>query len=96
MDEFPGPPGQEGRETPTADVPVSPKSQGMRMDSGSRYLILASLIAVVLVLLAGLWNMLRGTSPNLSQTLMRWRVALQFLAIVIMLILVYLFGARSS
>lgn len=60
------------------------------MDSGSRYLILASVIAVFLVLLAGLWNMLRGTSPNLSQTLMRWRVALQFLAIVIMMVLVYL------
>jgi hypothetical protein len=62
----------------------------MRMDSGSRYLILASVVAVFLVLLAGLWNMLRGTSPNLSQTLMRWRVALQFLAIVIMMVLVYL------
>ena len=43
-----------------------------------------------LVLLAGLWNMLRGTSPNLSQTLMRWRVGLQFLAIVLMMMLVYL------
>jgi len=61
-----------------------------RMDSGSRYLIAAAVIAVFLVLLAGLWNMLRGTSPNLSQTLMRWRVGLQFLAIVIMMVLVYL------
>jgi len=60
------------------------------MDSGSRYLIVGSVIAVFLVLLAGLWNMLRGTSPNLSQTLMRWRVALQFLAIVIIMVLVYL------
>jgi hypothetical protein len=60
------------------------------MDSGSRYLIVGSVVAVFLVLLAGLWNMLRGTSPNLSQTLMRWRVALQFLAIVIMMVLVYL------
>ena len=31
-----------------------------------------------------------GTSPSLSQTLMRWRVGLQFLAIMIMLLLVYL------
>jgi hypothetical protein len=60
------------------------------MDSGSRYLVVAALIAVFLVLLAGLWNMLRGTSPNLSQTLMRWRVGLQFLAIVIMMLLLYL------
>ena len=85
---FPGA-GQEGREAPSADASVSATSQGMRMDSGSRYLILASVAAVFVVLLAGLWNMLRGTSPNLSQTLMRWRVALQFLAIVIMMVLVY-------
>jgi hypothetical protein len=60
------------------------------MDGGSRYVIAAAVVAVFLVLLAGLWNMLRGTSPNLSQTLMRWRVGLQFLAIVIIVVLVYL------
>ena len=48
-----------------------------------------AMIVVVVVLLAGLWNMMRGTSPNLSQKLMRWRVGLQFLAIVIAMILVY-------
>jgi hypothetical protein len=41
--------------------------------------------AVFLVLLAGLWNMMRGGSPNRSQTLMRWRVILQFVAIVIIM-----------
>ena len=60
------------------------------MDGIPRYIVGAALAAVTVVLLAGLWNMLRGTSPNLSQTLMRWRVGLQFLAIVIMLLLVYL------
>ena len=60
------------------------------MDTGSRYLIMGLVLAVFLVLLAGLWNMLRGKSPSLSQTLMRWRVGLQFLAIVIMMVLVYL------
>jgi Mg2+ and Co2+ transporter CorA len=54
------------------------------------YLTAAALIAVILVLLAGLWNMLRGRNPNLSQKLMRWRVALQFLAIVIAMLFVYL------
>ena len=54
------------------------------------YLITAALLAVLVVLLAGLWNMMRGTSPNLSQTLMRWRVGLQFLAIVLIMALVYL------
>jgi Mg2+ and Co2+ transporter CorA len=60
-----------------------------RMESTIRALTMLALIAVVVVLLAGLWNMMRGTSPNLSQTLMRWRVVLQFLAIVIAMILVY-------
>jgi hypothetical protein len=60
------------------------------MDGTPRYIVVAALVAVSLVLLAGLWNMLRGTNPNLSQTLMRWRVGLQFLAIVIMMALVYL------
>jgi hypothetical protein len=60
------------------------------MDGTPRYIVMAALAAVSLVLLAGLWNMLRGTDPNLSQTLMRWRVGLQFLAIVIMMVLVYL------
>jgi hypothetical protein len=61
------------------------------MNGPPRYIVLAALVAVSLVLLAGLWNMLRGTNPNLSQTLMRWRVMLQFLAIAIMMVLVYLF-----
>jgi hypothetical protein len=62
----------------------------MPMEYGFRFLVMAAVAAVFLVLLAGLWNMLRGTSPNLSQTLMRWRVGLQFLAILIMMVLVYL------
>ena len=41
--------------------------------------------AVLVVLLAGLWNMFRGGSSNTSQTLMRWRVILQFVAIVILM-----------
>jgi hypothetical protein len=63
------------------------------MEHGFRYIVLAALIAVSAVLLAGLWNMMRGTNPSLSQTLMRWRVGLQFLAIVIMMLLVYLLRA---
>ena len=40
-------------------------------------------VAVVFaVLLAGLWNMSRGASANTSQKLMRWRVGLQFVAIL--------------
>jgi hypothetical protein len=70
--------------------PNRKKSLAATMDGIPRYIVIAALTAVSLVLLAGLWNMLRGTNPNLSQTLMRWRVLLQFLAIVIMMVLVYL------
>lgn len=47
-------------------------------------------LAVLAVLLAGLYTMSRGTSPNLSQKLMRWRVGLQFLAIIVIMIFVAL------
>lgn len=45
-----------------------------------------AVVAVFLVLCAGLWTMSRGTSPNLSQKLMRWRVGLQFAAIVVIML----------
>ena len=60
------------------------------MEITLRYLSMLTLAAVIVVLLAGLWNMMRGSSPNLSQTLMRWRVGLQFFAIVVGMALVYL------
>jgi Hypoxia induced protein conserved region len=49
------------------------------------YLMIIALAAVALVLVLGLWNMMRGGSASRSQNLMRWRVILQFAAIVIML-----------
>jgi hypothetical protein len=48
--------------------------------------------AVALVLLLGLLNMMRGGSPNRSQTLMRWRVLLQFVAVVITMLAVWAMG----
>ncbi|MCL4765653.1 MAG: twin transmembrane helix small protein [Hyphomicrobiaceae bacterium] len=59
--------------------------------NGALYYLTALAVAAVLgVLLLGLWNMLRGRSPDLSQKLMRWRVGLQILAIVIIIVTVYL------
>lgn len=49
------------------------------------YLVPLAVGAVAVVLLLGLWNMLRGGSANRSQTLMRWRVGLQFAAVIIMM-----------
>ncbi len=53
------------------------------METFLNYLIPIALAAVAIVLVLGLWNMMRGGSSNLSQTLMRWRVILQALAILI-------------
>ena len=44
-----------------------------------------AVLAVFIVLTLGLWTMGKGTSPNLSQKLMRWRVGLQFVAIVVIM-----------
>jgi hypothetical protein len=51
-----------------------------------------ALAAVAIILLMGLWNMLRGGNPNLSQKLMRARVIAQAIAIVLILGALFLFG----
>jgi hypothetical protein len=45
--------------------------------------------AVVVVLLLGLVNMMRGGSGNTSQKLMRMRVVLQFVAIIIIMFTIW-------
>ena len=60
------------------------------MPIAAKYVTFLAVAAVSVVLLAGFWNMMRGSNPSLSQKLMRWRVGLQFLAILIAMILVYL------
>jgi hypothetical protein len=56
------------------------------------YGILIALAAVGIVLLLRLWNMLSGGNPNTSQTVMRWRVVLQFIALCLVMAALYLFG----
>jgi hypoxia induced protein len=58
----------------------------------SIYIVPIAIAAVAVVLLLGLYNMLRGGSPNLSQKLMRWRVVLQFIAIIIIMLTVWAMG----
>ena len=48
-----------------------------------------AVLAVFIVLLLGLWNMMKGKNPNRSQKLMRWRIGLQFVAICIILAYVF-------
>ena len=51
-----------------------------------------ALAAVFIVLILGVFNMMRGGDSNRSQRLMRWRVGLQFIAILIVILLVWLRG----
>jgi hypothetical protein len=68
----------------------------MEIENGDRtvmefvlyHLTTLAVAAVFVVLLLGLINLTRGKSPNLSQKLMRWRVGLQFVAIVIIMLFV--------
>ena len=53
------------------------------------YLVPIAIGAVAIVLLLGLANMLRGGSPNTSQKLMRWRVVLQFIAIIVIMVTIW-------
>jgi hypothetical protein len=58
------------------------------------YLIPILLAAVSGALLLGLINMGRGGSANRSQNLMRWRVGLQFGAIILLVLAVWISGAN--
>jgi hypothetical protein len=59
------------------------------MSALSNFGVAIAVGAVALVLVLGLVNMLRQGSANRSQTLMRWRVGLQFLAIVVIVIVLW-------
>ena len=62
------------------------------MHTLTAYAIPIALAAVAAVLFLGLWNMMRGGSPNLSQMLMRWRVVLQFIALCLVMAAIYFSG----
>lgn len=48
--------------------------------------VTVAILAVALVLVLGFANLLRQGAGNTSQRLMRWRVGLQFLAIVVIVV----------
>ncbi len=58
----------------------------------SNFVLPIAVGAVTIALLLGLFNMMRGGSPNRSQSLMRWRVGLQFFAIVLTMLTIWLMG----
>ena len=58
----------------------------------SFYIVPLAIGAVAVVLFLGLGNMMRGGSPNTSQKLMRLRVLLQFVAIAIIMLTLWVLG----
>lgn len=56
----------------------------------SNTLVSVAVGAVAIVLLLGLVNMLRGGNANTSQKLMRLRVLLQFFAIILIVVVLWL------
>jgi hypothetical protein len=56
------------------------------------YIVPASIGAIAVVLVLGLVNMMRGGSPNRSQQLMRMRVLLQFVALVLIMLTLWMMG----
>jgi len=64
------------------------------MSGGFFYLALLVMVAVAAVLLVGLRNLMRGGDSNFSNKMMQLRVFLQFVAVVV--IVVGIFIARSG
>ena len=56
------------------------------------YVVPIAIVAVAIVLVLGLVNMMRGGSPNTSQKLMRLRVLLQFVAVVVIMMTIWVMG----
>ena len=59
------------------------------MDGVMLHATTIAVVAVLIVLIIGLWTMMRGKSANMSQQLMRWRVGLQFFAILVIMVTLY-------
>jgi Hypoxia induced protein conserved region len=55
----------------------------------SHILVPIAIGAVGIVLLLGLINMMRGGSPHLSQRLMRLRVLMQFIALIVIMLTIW-------
>jgi hypothetical protein len=56
------------------------------------YLTIVVMFAVAAVLLRGLFNMMKGGSPHLSNKLMQMRILLQAIAILLIMVVLWLTG----
>lgn len=55
----------------------------------STFLVIVAVLVVAAVLAMGLVNMMLGGSAQRSQKLMRWRVGLQAVAIVVIMLVIW-------
>jgi hypothetical protein len=63
------------------------------MSSTMQYIVVPiALGAVAVVLVLGLWNLMKGGSANTSQKLMRMRVMLQGIAIALVMLTLWILG----
>lgn len=62
------------------------------MSTAFNIIAILFMVAVVIVLVRGLFNMMRGGSGNTSNKLMQARVLLQFLALVFIMLALYFTG----
>ena len=66
------------------------------MGNFTSVLALAFMAAVVLVLIRGLWNLLKGGSGSTSNKLMQARIALQAIAVVLIMVTLWITGGGRS
>jgi len=59
------------------------------MQTALFHLTTVAALSVLAVLLMGLYTMMSNKSSNLSQKLMRWRVGLQFVALLVIMGFIY-------
>ncbi len=59
------------------------------MSNWPNVLLVVAIGAVALTVLAGFANMFRGGNPGRSQILMRWRIGLQFVALLVALAILF-------
>ncbi len=62
------------------------------MNTAFQALVPIAVAVVAVVLLLGLWNMMRGGSGSASQNLMRTRVVAQLAAIIVIMAALWLTG----
>lgn len=80
--------------TPDRHWHFRPRRYVRNMKIALTIVILAAMLAVVGVLLAGLLGMARGDqSPSRSNKLMQWRIGLQGLALVLIALLMWIWRA---